>query len=151
MSKDQEHKEKVIQQLNLSNVYDVPKGRHEEIINEFIKISKVASIDKYEYICSDFHAFNDFLLLQDQLKSTRLNAERQAQLEPSRTETAIKALEDLGFEVQILSTTELSFTYKDAIIRYFPYSGWASGKTIKDGRGLKNLLLQVTPDSSKSV
>lgn len=142
---DRAFKEKLIKQLNLSNVYDVPKGRHEKIINEFIKISEVPSIDKYEYICSDFHASNDFLLTQNHLKSTRLNAERQAQLEPNRTEAAIKALHILGFKVQIISTTELSFTYKDSVIKYFPYSGWASGKTIKDGRGLKNLLSQLEP------
>ena len=145
MSENQEFKEKVIQQLNLSDIYDVPKGRHEEIINEFINISKVASIDKYEYICSVFHAFNDFLLTQDRLKSNRLNTERQAQLEPSRTEAATKALEELGFKVQILSNTELTFKYKDSVVRYFPYSGWASGKSIKDGRGLKNLLSQLEP------
>jgi len=32
---------------------------------------------------------------------------------------------------------------KGSLVLYFPYSGWASGKTIKAGRGLKNLLSQI--------
>jgi len=138
-------KERVIQHLNLSNIYDVPVGRHEQIVAEYLRLSEMDSSINYELVCSNFHAFNDFLVTQDRLKSTRLNVERQAQLEPTRTEAATKALEELGFRVQILSNTELTFTYKDSIVRYFPYSGWASGKSIKDGRGLKNLLSQLEP------
>jgi hypothetical protein len=72
-----------------------------------------------------------------------LNAERQAQLEPSKTDTAIKAIKDVGIAIEVLSNTEIDFIYKGATIKYFPYSGWASGKTIKGGRGLKNLLSQL--------
>lgn len=37
----------------------------------------------------------------------------------------------------------IEFEYKGHIVKYFPYSGWATGKTIKDGRGLDNLLKQL--------
>jgi hypothetical protein len=33
--------------------------------------------------------------------------------------------------------------YKENEITYFPYSGWASGKGITDGRGLANLIKQI--------
>lgn len=37
----------------------------------------------------------------------------------------------------------IEFEYKGHIVKYFPYSGWATGKTIKDGRGLMNLINQL--------
>lgn len=37
----------------------------------------------------------------------------------------------------------IEFEYKGHSIKYFPYSGWATGKTIKDGRGLNNLIKQL--------
>ncbi len=37
----------------------------------------------------------------------------------------------------------IEFEYKGHSIKYFPYSEWATGKTIKDGRGLMNLINQL--------
>ena len=37
----------------------------------------------------------------------------------------------------------IEFEYKGHIVKYFPYSGWATGKTITDGRGLMNLSNQL--------
>ena len=50
----------------------------------------------------------------------------------------------MGFEVVQISDKELQFEHWPGdIIRFWPYKGWASGKTIEDGRGLKNLLKQL--------
>ena len=48
-------------------------------------------------------------------------------------------------ELTILNCTDkmIEFEYKGQPVKYFPYSGWATGKTIKDGRGLKNLIKQI--------
>lgn len=75
----------------------------------------------------------------------RLNKKRQADLEPLRMVTAIKSLKDKGYEPIIPKGNEhcICFQFKDNTITYFPYSGWASGKGIKAGRGLKNLLKQL--------
>lgn len=73
----------------------------------------------------------------------RLNQERQKELEPKRMREAINKISELGFEVEIETESELSFEFKGSTIKYFAYSGWHSGKTIKDGRGLKNLLNQL--------
>jgi len=74
----------------------------------------------------------------------RLNIERQKKLEPFRMNTAKKNIQELGYNVTVISKTCLMFEYKGSIISYYPYSGWATGKTINDGRGLDNLLKQIT-------
>ena len=62
---------------------------------------------------------------------TRLDTERQNRLEPKRIEYAIQQIQKLGFEVNKVSDHEINFQYKGHIIKFFPYSGWATGSTIK--------------------
>lgn len=77
--------------------------------------------------------------------SKRLNKEREKELQPKRIEFAKQQIEKKGMSISFESTTELRFLYKGFEITFFPYSGWASGKTINDGRGLDNLLKQLQP------
>ena len=74
----------------------------------------------------------------------RLNIERQNKLEPERMQVAKQEIEKLGYEVIEVSETELQFIHAmNHKIKFFPYSGWHSGATIKDGRGLQKLLKQI--------
>lgn len=75
--------------------------------------------------------------------SSRLNQEREERLQPKRIEVAIKSISDLGIVIIRRDNTKIQFFWKEELITFFPYSGWASGKTINDGRGLKNLLNQL--------
>lgn len=63
-------------------------------------------------------------------------------VEPDRMAYAKKKITDLGFEV-----TEgekcFHFLFKGSVVTFYPYTGWASGKTIVDGRGIKELLKQI--------
>lgn len=52
-------------------------------------------------------------------------------------------LEELGLEVRQAGGDLLEFVYNGNTIKFWPYSGWHSGKGIKDGRGFKNLLRQI--------
>lgn len=72
----------------------------------------------------------------------RLNQERQNRLEPKRMETALKAIKEKGYKTTS-NENAISFTYNDHKVIFYPYSGWHTGKTIKDGRGLKSLLKQI--------
>ncbi len=72
----------------------------------------------------------------------RLDIERQNKLEPKRVSFAKEQIENMGFDVEVLKT-EIRFLYNGNTIKFFPYSGWASGKGIKPCRGLKNLLNQI--------
>lgn len=73
----------------------------------------------------------------------RLNIERQIELEPQRMEYVKAQILALGYEVSEHDGNELRFYHKGKIVKFFPYSGWATGATIKDGRGLRKLLNQL--------
>lgn len=73
----------------------------------------------------------------------RLNTERQNKLEPIRMQIAINEILILGLKITNCTDKMIEFEYKEHSIKYFPYSGRATGKTIKDGRGLNNLIKQL--------
>lgn len=63
--------------------------------------------------------------------------------QPKRVAYVIKELNRLGYEVVQVDCTTLRFNYCGAVITVFPYTGWFTGKTVKDGRGIKNLIRQI--------
>ena len=71
-----------------------------------------------------------------------ISKERRSRLEPSRLDFAKRNIEDFGYEVEV-NGKELSFIHRGSNVKYFPYTGWATGKSIKDGRGLENLIQQL--------
>ena len=73
----------------------------------------------------------------------RQDKEREAELQPKRIETAKTELAKLNIEIIFEDETTLQFMFNGAKITFYPYSGWFSGKWLKDGRGLKNLLKQI--------
>ena len=79
--------------------------------------------------------------------SNRLNQEREKKLQPQRLEFAKQEIEKLGLTIVAIEETRIDFIFKNHKIQYYPYSGWATGKSIKDCRGLKNLLPQLKANS----
>jgi hypothetical protein len=77
----------------------------------------------------------------------RLDKDRQLELEPKRIAFDKKAISDLGFSIIEETSTSFSFIFRGEKVRIFPYSGWFTGKTVKDGRGIKNLLKQIKNES----
>lgn len=75
--------------------------------------------------------------------SKRLDKEKQKELEPKRVEYAEEKLAELGITATRITDSELHFQWKGNTIKLFPYSGWFTGKGIKDGRGIDNLLKQL--------
>lgn len=73
----------------------------------------------------------------------RLNTERQKELEPKRLEYAKNKITSLGFPLTYEDSTRLEFVFKGETVKLFPYSGWFTGKSIKDGRGIINLIEQI--------
>ena len=74
----------------------------------------------------------------------RLDKQRQEILEPKRMEYAKFKIEEAGYEITTEGATVLQFFYKGSKVQFFPYSGWHTGKSIKDGRGIENLLKQIS-------
>jgi hypothetical protein len=54
-------------------------------------------------------------------------------------------IESLGYEVTSNLENRLDFVFKGRPVSFWPYTGWHTGSTIKDGRGLENLLKQIKP------
>lgn len=64
--------------------------------------------------------------------------------EKDRMTYAANMITDLGYPCRWDQLTKcLSFEYKGATVKFFPFTGWHTGKTIKDGRGLNRLLKQI--------
>lgn len=74
---------------------------------------------------------------------SRLNQERQAELEPKRMAAAKDEIIKLGYQITFESDSQIIFVFKNKNVTFYPYSGWHSGASIKDGRGLNNLLKQI--------
>ena len=72
----------------------------------------------------------------------RLDEDRQAALEPKRMDYAQAELLKLGIKLSIYEKS-IKFLHKGSVVTLWPYSGWHSGKTIKDGRGIHKLLKQL--------
>ena len=73
----------------------------------------------------------------------RLNSEKQKLAEPKRIDFAKQEIQKLGYEITHRDETTIVFQFEGSQVKFFPYSGWATGKTIKDGRGLSKLLRQI--------
>lgn len=77
--------------------------------------------------------------------SSRLNKQREEALQPLRMQYAKEEIAKLGYQIEYYNQTFLTFYFKGSLVKMFPYSGWHTGKTIKDGRGIEKLLKQIQP------
>lgn len=74
---------------------------------------------------------------------SRIDIERQKELEPKRMEFAKNAIIKLGLEIVSENQTTIVFIFNKEKITLFPYSGYHSGKSITDGRGIEKLIKQL--------
>ena len=58
----------------------------------------------------------------------------------------LNVLSKLGFMVERVNISTLKFEYKGSVVLLYPYTGWFTGKTVNDGRGIKNLIKQLTKE-----
>lgn len=77
--------------------------------------------------------------------SQRLDQDREKELTPNRFQYAMDKLNELGIGEINIDDTKIQFKHNGETITLYPYSGWFSGKTVKDGRGIDLLLKQITP------
>lgn len=70
-------------------------------------------------------------------------AARKAKEQKRRMDYAISKLNDIGIMPNYKDCSLLEFEHNENLIKYFPHSGWFTGKSVKDGRGIKNLLKQL--------
>jgi hypothetical protein len=75
--------------------------------------------------------------------SNRLNQDREEKLNPKRMQYAKDQLIRRNVPIVGYDKYSIQFQYKGELCRVYPYTGWHTGKTIKDGRGIENLLKQL--------
>ena len=61
-------------------------------------------------------------------------------LQDQRMDEAIHLLDMAEIDYDVIDNTKVIV---DGSINFFPFSGWFSGKKIKDGRGIENLINQL--------
>lgn len=71
------------------------------------------------------------------------NGSKRSVLQPERMQIALFELGFLGIDPIEQDSTTITFEWKGHPVKFYPYTGWHTGKTIKDGRGLQNLLNQL--------
>lgn len=69
---------------------------------------------------------------------------REVELEPQMVNYAIGKIKEVGCVIDFQGEKHIEFKYKGSKITFFPCSGWATGATINDGRGLYRLLNQLS-------
>ena len=69
--------------------------------------------------------------------------ESKNKIKKTRLEYAEMRILELGYDITSINKTELRFEFNGSTIYFFPFTGWHTGKTIQDGRGLNNLLKQL--------
>lgn len=77
-----------------------------------------------------------------ELKSSRLDAQREIELTPKRMKYALNKLSELGYNItQSPCGKKITFDRKTGkSVVLFVYSGWWSGKGIGSGRGIEKLI-----------
>ena len=79
----------------------------------------------------------------------RLDKDRENELQPKRMEYSIEQIGKAGYEILYSDKTRVEFEFNGAIVKFFPYSGWHTGKTIVDGRDISKLLKQIQNNKTK--
>lgn len=89
---------------------------------------------------------------KEEISDTRFEAEllkelreqKRSNKEPSRWKYVLSSLRDKGYEpVEDKENKCIRFSFRGNTITVYPYKGWFSGKSIKDGRGINKLLKQI--------
>lgn len=73
-----------------------------------------------------------------------IDPEMKNRLESQRKEYAEKALDKAGIIATFMPKEKcFEFVFNGQKVRHFPYTGWFTGKSVVDGRGIHNLLKQI--------
>lgn len=64
------------------------------------------------------------------------------EIKVDRIKYAKDELTKLGIEFTYKGQ-EIQFYHKDQLVKFYPFTGWHTGKSINDGRGIKNLIKQL--------
>lgn len=64
-------------------------------------------------------------------------------IQEDRMQYALLQFDIIGVPIESRDDTTIILKHKGETIMFFPFTGWHTGKSITDGRGLNNLLKQL--------
>lgn len=64
-------------------------------------------------------------------------------LQEDRMQYALLQFDVMGIPIESRDDTTIILKHKGETIMFYPFTGWHTGKSIKDGRGLNKLLKQL--------
>ncbi len=64
-------------------------------------------------------------------------------LQRKRMEVAVVAFKVMGIDFIVNNSSTIEIDFEGSVVLFLPYTGWHSGKSIKDGHGIKNLIKQI--------
>jgi putative heme iron utilization protein len=70
--------------------------------------------------------------------------ERRKLVEADRMKNTLAELKSLGYGAMVVDRSTIQFEFDGHTVTFYPYTGWHTGKSIKDGRGWRNLRKQIT-------
>lgn len=65
------------------------------------------------------------------------------QIQANRVDYATERIQEAGYVPTYEDGQRIEFLHRGHTVTIWPYSGWFSGKTVHDGRGIHNLLKQL--------
>lgn len=74
---------------------------------------------------------------------------KRAELITERMAYAKKKIGRAGYAYSCPDDLTISFRYKCETVLFYPFNGWFTGKTVQDGRGIQNLLKQITNNENR--
>lgn len=77
--------------------------------------------------------------------------QRRKLLEDFRINNAKKLLKAAGIVYTTPNPSKIQIMFNDEPISFWPYTGWHSGKSIEAGRGIENLLKQISDEKTKKM
>lgn len=81
---------------------------------------------------------------EDWLFIKELNKKERQDKEPGRWKYVLETLRDKGYVPEEDADNKcIRFSFKGNTVTIWPYTGWFSGRGVKDGRGIKKLLKQI--------
>ena len=77
--------------------------------------------------------------------------QRRKLLEDFRINNAKKLLKAAGIDFTTPNPSKIQIIYNGELVSFWPYTGWHSGKSIEAGRGIENLLKQISDETNKKM
>lgn len=69
--------------------------------------------------------------------------EQTKKIRKEKMDYSVFKLSENDIDIKFQEDTMLEIDYNGSTVKFYPYTGWFTGKSVVDGRGLNNLIKQL--------